>query len=165
MLLRNADRQSPLSSSQTAAQCDTQRLDTVRDRMLDRYIQTLDAIIAAKTSVKVVAYLSVEFLTGPHLRNSLINLGIWDPTREAISKVGQNLSELIGVAYDTPVPGYRVSTTNLLRLWKAEAAESFDFEALMSATITVQWMRRSSQKLSRRSFIPMMSPKRENDCD
>lgn len=129
MLLRNADRQSPLSSSQTAAQCDTQRLDTVRDRMLDRYIQTLDAIIAAKTSVKVVAYLSVKFLTGPHLRNSLINLGIWDPTREAISKVGQNLSELIGVAYDTPVPGYRVSTTNLLRLWKAEAAESFDFEA------------------------------------
>jgi glycogen phosphorylase len=208
-------------------------VDTVRDRMLDRYIQTLEAIIAAKTSVKVVAYLSAEFLTGPHLGNSLINLGIWDPTREAISKVGQNLSELIeqeeepglgngglgrlaacymdslatlnvpaigygiryefgifdqairdgwqveltdkwlrfgnpweivrseinfevkfggrtehyrdeqsryrvrwvpekivkGVAYDTPVPGYRVSTTNLLRLWKAEAAESFDFEA------------------------------------
>jgi starch phosphorylase len=34
-----------------------------------------------------------------------------------------------GVAYDTPIPGYRVPTTNLLRLWKAEAAESFDFEA------------------------------------
>ena len=34
-----------------------------------------------------------------------------------------------GVAYDTPVPGYRVPTTNLLRLWKAEATESFDFEA------------------------------------
>jgi starch phosphorylase len=34
-----------------------------------------------------------------------------------------------GVAYDTPVPGYRVPTTNLLRLWKAEAAESFDFAA------------------------------------
>jgi glycogen phosphorylase len=34
-----------------------------------------------------------------------------------------------GVAYDTPIPGYRVSTTNLLRLWKAEAAESFDFDA------------------------------------
>jgi len=42
-----------------------------------------------------VAYLSAEFLTGPHLGNSLINLGIWDATREAISKVGQNLSELI----------------------------------------------------------------------
>jgi starch phosphorylase len=34
-----------------------------------------------------------------------------------------------GVAYDTPVPGYQATTTNLLRLWKAEAAESFDFEA------------------------------------
>ena len=34
-----------------------------------------------------------------------------------------------GVAYDTPVPGYQVPTTNLLRLWKAEATESFDFEA------------------------------------
>jgi len=34
-----------------------------------------------------------------------------------------------GVAYDTPVLGYRVNTTNLLRLWKAEAVESFDFEA------------------------------------
>ncbi len=34
-----------------------------------------------------------------------------------------------GVAYDTPVSGYRVATTNLLRLWKAEAVESFDFEA------------------------------------
>jgi starch phosphorylase len=34
-----------------------------------------------------------------------------------------------GVAYDTPLPGYGVSSTNLLRLWKAEAHESFDFEA------------------------------------
>jgi len=34
-----------------------------------------------------------------------------------------------GVAYDTPLPGYKVGTTNLLRLWKAESVESFDFEA------------------------------------
>ena len=35
-----------------------------------------------------------------------------------------------GVAHDTPVPGYGKSTnTNLLRLWKDEATESFDFEA------------------------------------
>ena len=34
-----------------------------------------------------------------------------------------------GVAYDTPVPGYQAPTTDLLRLWKAEATESFDFEA------------------------------------
>jgi starch phosphorylase len=34
-----------------------------------------------------------------------------------------------GVAYDTPILGYRVGTANLLRLWSAEAAESFDFQA------------------------------------
>ncbi len=34
-----------------------------------------------------------------------------------------------GVAYDTPVLGYQVNTCNLLRLWKAEAVESFDFQA------------------------------------
>lgn len=34
-----------------------------------------------------------------------------------------------GVAYDTPVPGHLVGTVNLLRLWKAEACESFDFQA------------------------------------
>ncbi|MCL5023152.1 MAG: glycogen/starch/alpha-glucan phosphorylase [Nitrospirae bacterium] len=34
-----------------------------------------------------------------------------------------------GLAYDTPVIGYRVSTCNTLRLWKAEATESFDLQA------------------------------------
>jgi starch phosphorylase len=34
-----------------------------------------------------------------------------------------------GMAYDTPVPGYRAKTVNLLRLWKAEAVESFDLHA------------------------------------
>jgi len=206
---------------------------TVRDRMLHRYISTLETIADANIPVKVVAYLSAEFLTGPHLGNSLINLGIWNPTEEALARVGQDLPSLLeqeeepglgngglgrlaacymdslatlnvpaigyglryefgifdqairdgwqveltdkwlrfgnpweivrtentfhvnlggrtehfhdeggrhrvrwvpdrvvkGIAYDTPVPGYRVPTTNLLRLWKAEAAESFDFEA------------------------------------
>ena len=206
---------------------------TVRDRMMHRYIATLESIAGTNTNAKVVAYLSAEFLTGPHLGNSLINLGIWQATEEALSQVGQNLPDLIeqeeepglgngglgrlaacymdslatlnvpavgygiryefgifdqairdgwqveltdkwlrfgnpweivrseipfdvklggrtesyrdaqgryrvrwipervvkGIAYDTPVPGYRVPTTNLLRLWKAEAAESFDFAA------------------------------------
>jgi starch phosphorylase len=34
-----------------------------------------------------------------------------------------------GVAYDTPILGYKVESCNLLRLWKAEAVESFDFAA------------------------------------
>jgi len=206
---------------------------TVRDRMLDRYIATIDTLTGASATSKVVAYLSAEFLTGPHLGNGLINLGLWDAAHEAVARVGQDLPQLLeqeeepglgngglgrlaacfmdslatlnvpavgygiryefgifdqaihdgwqveltdkwlrfgnpweivrseiafdvkfggrtehvrgpqgeyrvrwipdtivkGVAYDTPVPGYRTPTTNLLRLWKAEATESFDFAA------------------------------------
>jgi starch phosphorylase len=206
---------------------------TVRDRMMHRYIATVESIAGTNIDAKVVAYLSAEFLTGPHLGNGLINLGIWHAVEEALSRVGQDLSSLLeqeeepglgngglgrlaacymdslatlnvpavgygiryefgifdqtirdgwqvertdkwlrfgnpweivrseitfdvklgghtetyhdekgryrvrwlpqkvvkGVAYDTPVPGYLTPTTNLLRLWKAEATESFDFAA------------------------------------
>ncbi|HOX42402.1 MAG TPA: glycogen/starch/alpha-glucan phosphorylase [Myxococcota bacterium] len=34
-----------------------------------------------------------------------------------------------GVAYDTPIQGYRTGSAIFLRLWKAEACESFDFSA------------------------------------
>ena len=34
-----------------------------------------------------------------------------------------------GTAYDIPLLGYNVNTANLLRLWKAEACESFDFQS------------------------------------
>ena len=36
---------------------------------------------------------------------------------------------MTGIAHDTPVPGYYMPTANLLRLWRAEAAESFDLGA------------------------------------
>jgi glycogen phosphorylase len=36
--------------------------------------------------------------------------------------------EVKGTAYDTPIAGYRVNTCNTLRLWRAEAVESFDFQ-------------------------------------
>jgi glycogen phosphorylase len=51
---------------------------TVRDRMMHRYMGTVESISQTNTNAKVVAYLSAEFLTGPHLGNGLINLGIWD---------------------------------------------------------------------------------------
>jgi starch phosphorylase len=206
---------------------------TVRDRALDRHITMLEARTDAGPAVKVVAYLSAEFLTGPHLGNNLINLGMWDAAERALSRVGQSLASILeqeeepglgngglgrlaacymdslatlnvpaigyglryefgifdqairdgwqveltdkwlrfgnpweivrpevtfdvklggrteqtrddhgrmcvrwwpdrmirGVAYDTPIPGYRGPTTNLLRLWKAEAIDSFDFDA------------------------------------
>ncbi len=205
----------------------------VRDRLLQRWIATIDTL--HRREVKVVSYLSAEFLMGPHLGNNLVNLGALEPARAAIARlgIGLTLDEVMaleeepglgngglgrlaacfleslatleipaigygiryefgifdqeirdgrqveitdkwlrngnpweigrpelaqyvgfgghtewstdrdgrlrarwvpermvkGVPYDTPVVGYRVHTANLLRLWRAEACESFDFEA------------------------------------
>ena len=204
---------------------------TVRDRVLDRGVQTVRAL--AGPNSRMVAYLSAEFLPGPHLMNNLLNLGIVGEMRQALTELELDLDELAaqeeepglgngglgrlascymdsmasldvpavgygiryefgifdqtikdgwqaeitdkwlrngnpweiprpevtcevqfgghtekwiddhgrlrvrwvprdvvrGVAYDTPILGYRVRTCNYLRLWKAEAVESFDFEA------------------------------------
>jgi starch phosphorylase len=37
--------------------------------------------------------------------------------------------EVRGLCYNTPIPGYRVNNVNILRLWAAEASESFDFDS------------------------------------
>jgi starch phosphorylase len=68
---------------------------TVRDRMMDRYISTIEAIVGTHSTAKVVGYLSAEFLTGPHLGNSLLNLGIQTSIEEALSAVGQDLETLL----------------------------------------------------------------------
>jgi glycogen phosphorylase len=205
----------------------------VRDQMMDRYITGLDRLTLPDSCPKVVSYLSAEFLLGPHLGNSLINLGLWPAVDAAVTLLGQDLPTLIaqeeepglgngglgrlaacymdslatlgvpaigygiryefgifdqgirdgwqveltdkwlrfgnpweivrpeisvdvklggrtehwqdergrhrvrwvprnvvtGVAHDTPIPGYRAPHANLLRLWRAEATESFDLEA------------------------------------
>jgi len=203
----------------------------VRDRMLDDWLTSLSHL--RDKDVKIVSYLSAEFLMGPHLGNNLVNLGIMEPVRQAVAELGQDLEELLkqeeepglgngglgrlaacyldslatlripaigygiryefgifdqeirdgwqvektdkwlrlgnpweicrpeiayelgvggqterytdegghrrvrwvpgkvikGIAYDTPVAGYRSGFTDLLRLWKSEAVESFDFQA------------------------------------
>ena len=204
---------------------------TIRDRLLRQGVSTMEHY--AEQDSRVVAYLSAEFLPGPHLANNLLNLGIVEPTRQALAELHIDLDELIeeeeepglgngglgrlascyldslaavevpavgygiryefgifdqaikdgwqveitdkwlrfgnpweiarpeiayevkfggrtemspdeqggfrlrwipetvvkGVAYDTPILGYRVGNCNPLRLWKAEAVESFDFAA------------------------------------
>jgi len=204
---------------------------TVRDRVHKQGVRTKET--RAEQEARVVAYLSAEFLPGPHLANNLLNLGIVESTRDALSEFGLDLDQVIeqeeepglgngglgrlascfldslaslevpavgygiryefgifeqaiangwqvevtdkwlrfgnpweivrpeiyyevkfggrteagkdefgrykvhwlpdtevkGEAYDTPILGYRVGTCNTLRLWKAEAVESFDFAA------------------------------------
>ena len=203
---------------------------TVRDRMLEGWIKTIER--HRTKDVRIVSYLSAEFLMGPHLGNNLINLGLYEPMREAVATLGQDLDQLIaheeepglgngglgrlaacyldslatlevpaighgiryefgifdqtirdgwqvevtdkwlrldnpweihrpeitvevklggrteayrdregryrvnwvphrvvkGEAYDTPVVGYGGRAVNMLRLWRAEAVESFDFQ-------------------------------------
>ena len=206
----------------------------VRDRLLQRWIDT--AAIYTREGSRTVAYFSAEFLMGPHLGNNLINLGIYEEAKQAITELGLDLDELLeqeeepglgngglgrlaacyldslatleipslgygiryefgifdqdihngwqiertdkwlrfgnpweiarpewavevklggrtdhyvneagryrvrwipdqvikGVPYDTPLLGYQTNTANTLRLWTAEAPESFDFEAFNS---------------------------------
>src|SRR5262249_12618458 len=42
-----------------------------------------------------VAYLSAEYLPGPHLANNLLNLGITEATREALRALGYDLDEIV----------------------------------------------------------------------
>ena len=209
---------------------------TVRDRMLNRFIQTIHQYIrnvTANKGLKSVAYLSAEFLLGPHLGNNLVNLDIVDEVKNALAELDFDLNEILdaegepglgngglgrlaacyldslstlqvpaigygiryefgifdqvihdgwqgevtdkwlslgnpweirrpeiaylvhlgghtetytdnigrlrirwvprqavrGIAYDTPILGYRVPACNTLRLWTSEAVESFDFQA------------------------------------
>ena len=66
---------------------------TVRDRLIERWISTLETY--SEKDSRIVCYLSAEFLMGPHLANSLINLGIFDEIRKAVEDLGLNLDELI----------------------------------------------------------------------
>src|SRR5271169_6895340 len=65
----------------------------VRDRMLQRWISTAAAY--TKHASRTVAYLSAEFLMGPHLGNNLINLGLLEPVRECMTELGMNFDELL----------------------------------------------------------------------
>lgn len=40
--------------------------------------------------------------------------------------------KVMGIPYDTPVPGYNNNTVNALRLWRAGASEEFDFQVFDS---------------------------------
>src|SRR3984893_5695910 len=65
----------------------------VRDRMLQRWIST--AATYTKQASRTVAYLSAEFLLGPHVGNNLITLGIFDRVKQCMTELGLNFEELL----------------------------------------------------------------------
>jgi starch phosphorylase len=65
----------------------------VHDRMLQRWISTASTYVAQGS--RIVAYLSAEFLLGPHLANNLINLDIYDTARQAVGELGLDLDDLL----------------------------------------------------------------------
>jgi len=65
----------------------------VRNQILERWLNTVENY--NKRGVRIVSYLSAEFLLGPHLENNLINLGIYDEVRESMEDLGLDLRKMI----------------------------------------------------------------------
>lgn len=63
-----------------------------RDLMVERMLETRERY--RRYESKRVYYLSIEFLPGQHLGNNLVNLGIREQCREALSNLGANLDEI-----------------------------------------------------------------------
>jgi starch phosphorylase len=64
----------------------------VRDRIMERFIATMDAHECA--SARRVYYLSLEYLMGRMLHNNLYNAGLFDVTRDALAELGHDLPTL-----------------------------------------------------------------------
>ena len=65
----------------------------VRDRLLQNWVDTAEAYTTA--GVRTAAYLSAEYLLGPHLDNNLVNLGMRREAEEACEALGLDLGALI----------------------------------------------------------------------
>ena len=66
---------------------------TVRDRLLARWVDTAETYM--RKGSRTVSYLSAEYLLGPHLGNNILNLGIEQPVREAVTELGLNYRALL----------------------------------------------------------------------
>ncbi|MBL9039742.1 MAG: glycogen/starch/alpha-glucan phosphorylase [Archangium sp.] len=71
---------------------------TVRDRLAKRWVRTQKRYY--QQDAKRAYYLSAEYLLGRALGNNLINMGLWEPTREALRELGVDLSTLLEMEPD-----------------------------------------------------------------
>ncbi|MCU7796366.1 MAG: glycogen/starch/alpha-glucan phosphorylase [Candidatus Thiodiazotropha sp. (ex Myrtea spinifera)] len=70
----------------------------VRDRLIERWMETQRSYY--KHDAKRVYYLSMEFLIGRSLVNSLLNMDIYDACTEALHKLGIELERLRSLEHD-----------------------------------------------------------------
>ncbi|MBT8107966.1 MAG: glycogen/starch/alpha-glucan phosphorylase [Gammaproteobacteria bacterium] len=70
-----------------------------RDRLMERWNKTRN--LAATRDSRRTAYLSLEFLMGRLLRNTLLNLGIENETKDALDRIGLDLADVCERERDT----------------------------------------------------------------
>ncbi len=70
----------------------------IRDRMMERWIRTQDAYY--ENDAKRVYYLSLEFLMGRTLGNSLVNLGLLESCQDALSDLSYDFEKLREAEWD-----------------------------------------------------------------
>jgi starch phosphorylase len=66
---------------------------TIRDRMLHRWIQTAQTY--KRNQSRTVCYLSAEYLPGPRMASSMLNLDMLATARKALSELGLDIDALI----------------------------------------------------------------------
>jgi glycogen phosphorylase len=92
-------------------------------------------------------------------------VGFGGKTRGAKDAAGRYRAEwvpervVMGVASDTPIQGYRVGTANMLRLWQAQAVESFDFQAFNSG----DYARAVDEKMRSENISKVLYPNDQSD--
>ncbi|MBI5450362.1 MAG: glycogen/starch/alpha-glucan phosphorylase [Gammaproteobacteria bacterium] len=70
----------------------------VRDRMIERWMETMRTYYRA--DAKRVYYLSMEFLIGRTLMNSVINMGIYDEVSQAVKEMGLDIEKICDIEPD-----------------------------------------------------------------
>jgi len=70
----------------------------VRDRLMERWIRTQDAYY--ENDAKRIYYMSLEFLMGRTLGNSLVNLGLLEPCQQALADLAYDFERIREAEWD-----------------------------------------------------------------